>query len=206
MASAPGLRARSGSHVPVGRSLRHKCCDTKASRPISSVTVTESIDYPQKHKFGLHSVLANKLERLTMLQRLRSTHLSKLLTSYFVNLQRSPTRKVIEPLLRSFARSVLQVLRLLVLLIAPLSDCPQTFHCGLVLFAPCNRHEDSIKTIAVVGADETSTCSTAGGSRVTASLRRYEEAVPIWSGIHECIGLGGHRRRPKAQWAARSTP
>jgi hypothetical protein len=122
---------------------------------------------PHTCKFSLQSVLANELKQLDMLQHLSFINISKLLPPYLVAFQRSPKRKVV------IDRSVVQILQLLVLLIAPLIDWQQTFRCGLILFTLCNHHKDAINIIAFVGANETSPCSTAGVSRVTASLGQY---------------------------------
>jgi hypothetical protein len=46
-----------------------------------SFSVNQSIDYPHKCKFGFHSVLANTLKQLDMIQGLGSTSLSNRLPS-----------------------------------------------------------------------------------------------------------------------------
>jgi hypothetical protein len=50
-----------------------------------SFSVSQSIDYPHKCKFGFKSVLANTLGSLDMLQGHSSTNLSKCLRSYLVS-------------------------------------------------------------------------------------------------------------------------
>jgi hypothetical protein len=52
------------------------------------------------------------------------------------------------------ARSIVQLLRLLVPFIVTLVDWQQTFRCGLILFTPSRYHDDAINIVAVVGASE----------------------------------------------------
>ena len=86
-------------------------CGSNSKEPYTryvyySFTVNQNIDYPHKCRFGFHSVLANTLKQLDMIQGLSSASLSNSLPSLTRMVHLSSIDRSIDCSYSSIARSV----------------------------------------------------------------------------------------------------